>query len=340
MSSMAASWTRLTDSSGLIRFVDVALRGSGQVMFQNNPLTGLLFLVGIFWGAAAAGGIQVAIGATVALVVATGTAMLLEVDPGALRSGMYGFNGILVGVALPTFLRVDGLFWAYLVVGAVVSVFAMDAIATVLASWKTPALTFPFVLTSWLMVLAVTGFAQLRLGTIASPALPHVQSHAASAAALDPAFLLGAWLQGVSQVFLVGNAVTGAIFVVGLAVSAWRAAVFALMGSALALATALTLGASATAIHSGLFGFSAVLTAIALGAIFYPSSFRTTVVAALATVFTVIVQSAMNAGFSPVGLPTFTAPFVLVTWIFLLPHLKLAPVPHQKLVSATGSRGA
>jgi urea transporter len=222
----------------------------------------------------------------------------------------------------------------------VVSVFAMDAIATLLASWKTPALTFPFVLTSWLMVLAVTGFAQLRLGAMGPPALPHVESHAASAAALDPAFLLEAWLRGVSQVFLVGNAVTGLIFVVGLAVSSWRAAVFALVGSGLGLATALTLGASATAIRSGLFGFSAVLTAIALGAIFYPSSFRTTVVAALATVFTVIVQSAMNAGFSPVGLPTFTAPFVLVTWIFLLPHLKLAPVPHQKLASATGGRGA
>ena len=27
---------------------DTLLRGVGQVMFQNNPLTGLLFLVGIF----------------------------------------------------------------------------------------------------------------------------------------------------------------------------------------------------------------------------------------------------------------------------------------------------
>jgi hypothetical protein len=28
--------------------IDILLRGVGQVMFQNNPITGLLFLVGIF----------------------------------------------------------------------------------------------------------------------------------------------------------------------------------------------------------------------------------------------------------------------------------------------------
>ena len=28
--------------------IDTLLRGVGQVMFQNNPITGLLFLVGIF----------------------------------------------------------------------------------------------------------------------------------------------------------------------------------------------------------------------------------------------------------------------------------------------------
>ena len=33
------------------RVVDVLLRGAGQVMFQNSPWTGLLFLAGIFWGA-------------------------------------------------------------------------------------------------------------------------------------------------------------------------------------------------------------------------------------------------------------------------------------------------
>jgi urea transporter len=37
-------------------------------------------------------------------------------------------------------------------------------------------------------------------------------------------------------------------------------------------------------------------------------------------VFTVVVQGAMNVALAPLGVPTLTAPFVLVTWLFLLPR--------------------
>lgn len=40
-------WETLCRSSPVLRFVDINLRGVGQVMFQDNPLTGLLFLAGI-----------------------------------------------------------------------------------------------------------------------------------------------------------------------------------------------------------------------------------------------------------------------------------------------------
>ena len=46
-------------SSGILRFVDINLRGIGQVMFQDNPLTGLLFFAAIAWGSYAAGVPQV-----------------------------------------------------------------------------------------------------------------------------------------------------------------------------------------------------------------------------------------------------------------------------------------
>ena len=41
--------------------MDINLRGIGQVMFQDNPLTGALFLIAIAWGSYAAGVPQVAI---------------------------------------------------------------------------------------------------------------------------------------------------------------------------------------------------------------------------------------------------------------------------------------
>ncbi len=37
-------WMKLVESNIFIEFIDVTLRGCAQVMFQNNPLTGLFFL--------------------------------------------------------------------------------------------------------------------------------------------------------------------------------------------------------------------------------------------------------------------------------------------------------
>ena len=44
---VADRWAGLAQRSPAVGVVDTLLRGVGQVMFQNNPLTGLLFLVGI-----------------------------------------------------------------------------------------------------------------------------------------------------------------------------------------------------------------------------------------------------------------------------------------------------
>jgi urea transporter len=162
------------------------------------------------------------------------------------------------------------------------------------------------------------------------PALPVAAT--AAALSLDPTFWFNSLLNGISQVFLIENAVTGIIFIIALAVSSWRAALFAVIGSAIALMGSLILGADQGSVSAGLFGFSAVLTAIALGATFYPFSPRMLFVTIVATIFTVVVQGALDTVVTPFGIPTFTAPFVFVTWIFLLPHLKFAPVLHKELV--------
>ena len=49
MEQILAKWESLSASSGMVRFLDINLRSIGQVMLQNNPLTGLLFLAAIAW---------------------------------------------------------------------------------------------------------------------------------------------------------------------------------------------------------------------------------------------------------------------------------------------------
>ena len=319
MQELLARWDRRCTSSSALRFVDLNLRGTGQVMFQNHPLTGVLFLAAIGWGSFAAGVPEVLIGGLLGLTVATLTAQWLRVDPQGLAAGLYGYNGVLVGLALPTFLAPAPLLWAYVVLGGAVSVVAMLATVNVVKAWNVSALTFPFVLTTWLLLLATYAFAGLD-----GSALPFsgevVAIDASEANPLDLAGFAQGVFKSISQVFLKGNGIAALLLLAGLAVSSRAAAVFAVAGALLAVTTAHLLGAESELISAGLLGFSPVLTAIALGSVFYRPSPRVVLYAALGTVFTVIAQGAMNVALTPLGLPTLTAPFVLVSWLFLLPR--------------------
>jgi len=319
MKGLLKWWEDRCAGSKILRFIDLNLRGIGQVMFQDNPLSGLLFFIGIGWGSYAAGMPQVAIGGLLAVMSATLTAQWLRVDAAEIGAGLYGYNAYLVGLAMGTFLSVTPLWWAYVVLGGAVSVVATRGTANVFKTWGVAALTAPFVLTAWLFLLATYAFAAvdgsgLPMATTVVPIDP---------AAANP-LAFGDFVQGVlksiTQVFLKASVFAALLLLAGLAVNSMASAVFGLAGAIVAVVTAHVLGAESDLISGGLMGFSPVLTAIALGAVFYKPSPRVALYALVGTVFTVIVQGALNVALTPFGIPTLTAPFVLASWLFLLPR--------------------
>lgn len=325
MTAMLESWERRCAASSALRFLDINLRGIGQVMFQNHPLTGLLFLAAIAWGSYAGGMPHVAFGGLLGLLAATLTAIALRVDRAGLAAGLYGYNGVLVGLALPTFLAPSLLLWCYVLLGAAVSVVAMLGTANVTKTWRVAALTFPFVLTTWLLLLAAHAFGGLDLAA-ASSDIEFLDP--AETNPLELAAFMAGVLKSISQVFLKGDAISALLLLAGLAVSSRAAAACAVAGALLAVITAHLLGAESALISAGLLGFSPVLTAIALGSVFYRPSPRVLgvlVYAALATVFTVVVQGAVNVALAPLAIPALTFPFVLTSWLFLLPQQHFSP---------------
>jgi len=319
MKALLAWWEGLCTGSKVLRFADLNLRGIGQVMFQDNPLSGLLFFIAIAWGSFAAGMPQVAIGGLVAVVAGTLTAQWLRVDASGLAAGLYGYNAYLVGLAFGTFLGVSPLWWIYVVLAGAVSVPVTLAIANVFKSWGVAALTAPFVLTTWLFLLATYAFAAIEgSGLPMAAEITPIDPAAANPLAFGD-FVVGV-LKSITQVFLKASVLAALLLLAGLAVNSIAAAAFAVGGAIVAVATAHVLGAESDLITGGLMGFSPVLTAVALGAVFYKPGLRVALYALVATVFTVIVQGAMNVAISPFGIPTLTAPFVLASWFFLLPR--------------------
>lgn len=306
----------------LLSFLDCVLRGVGQVMLQNNSYTGLLFVIGIFYNSLLFG-VAVLLGTA----VSTATAMLLGVDRVLVRAGLFGFNGGLVAIALLYFLQPGWLTWGCVIFAAACSTIVMAAMLSLLDTWKIPALTAPFVLTSLCFFLAIARFGRLEsthlLPTAGLPQAVSVEGVVTFSTMVDGLF------KGIAQVFFQGNVVTGIFFAVGLLIGSRLACAAALVGSLSGLLVAWGMGAAEPAIRSGAFGFNCVLVAIALGGVFFALDRRSVVYALLATIATPFVFAAVSAALQPFGMPALTLPFVLVTWLFLFASknfLKLRPV--------------
>ncbi|MDE5963687.1 MAG: urea transporter [Alistipes sp.] len=295
------------------------LRGAGQVMFQNNAWTGFFFLIGIFWGGYQEGLGLVAWGALLGLIVSTVTGYLLGLPDDDGAHGLWGFNGILVGCAFPTFLGNTIWMWLALVLCAALTTWVRTGFNRVMAPWKVNSFTVPFVFCTWIFLLAARAMHGMPPVHMSDPTLPATFTAMGHFGFGD---WLVWWLKGIAQVFLIDSWITGIFFLVGLAVSNLWAALWAAIGSAVALCIALILGASGAEVSGGLYGFSAVLTAIALATVFYKPNFRSAIWALLGICVTVFLQASMNMLLAPVGLATLTAPFCIATWLFLLPLIR------------------
>ena len=326
----------MTDNSSLSRPAAISLRtvfrGIGQVMFQQSAWTGLLFLAGIFWGSYQNGCPQVAWGAITGAIAATVAGILMggnarQADG---EAGLWGFNGTLVGCAFTTFLGNNWMMWICLVLCAMTTTWVRKGFNNVMAPWKVKSLTFPFVFMTWMFLFAARYFPGLDPVGLSTPEIT-IPDPGTLATGFDD--LVVYWLKGISQVFLIDSWVTGIFFLVALFVCSRWAALWAALTSAISLAIALVFHGDPHTVASGLFGFSPVLTGIAVGCTFYKVTWRSALWTLIAVITTVFIQAAMDTMMLPYGVPTLTAPFCITTWLFLLPRNTLdnRPIPDHSL---------
>lgn len=271
----------------MANYIKTTLRGVGQVMLQNNALTGLLFLAGIFYNSWLMG-----LGAIAGNIVSTTSAKFFKYSNEDIKNGLYGFNGTLVGIAIWFFYGVNIFTFLAIVIGSALSTVIMQAMKK-----RVPAFTAPFVISTWIVMI---GIALLRLAPIISSSLPQDSS-------LN---LFSAVSMGIGQVMFQGSIITGIIFLLAILVNSRMATIYALYGSLVGGLFALLLAPPLTAINIGLFGYNAVLCGIALGAKKWNGFILAT--------FAIILSVLLNYWLGKVGVITLTAPFVIATWVALL----------------------
>lgn len=287
---------------------------------MNNPVTGAFILAGMFvfddW---------LGVAGLVGLAVSTLTALLLGFDRGGIRAGLFGFNGVLVGAGLATFLGPawDGAVFGWIIlVAALSSVFHAALAAVTLRAWNIPPFTLAFNFATLMFLVGALQFAHGRFAGVLTPAQPAIGG-------VDPAFfavstdsqasdILTAIFNGIGQLFFAQDVLGGILIVIGLLVCSRIAGIMALVGSIMGMLVGLAVGASGTAIYAGLWGFNSFDAALAIAGVFFVLSLRSFVLGVGCAILAALFFGALSALFVPWGLPALTLPFCFATIIFVL----------------------
>jgi urea transporter len=336
-------WAERAHANPFLEFIDACLRGVGQVCFMNNPITGLAILVGMF-----VAGTWLGVAGVLGVVVSTLAAVAIGMDRSAIRAGLYGFNGVLVGAGLSLFLQPDwnGLVMVWIALAAALSTVLHAALAAVfIGSFKVPPFTLAFNFITLIFLIGALNFANGRVGGLVAPGNPSrtgdqvsntIRAAPGSASANDLEGVLNAIFRGIGQLFFANSVIAGVVMVVGIAVCSRIAAIFAVVGSAVGMLTGLALGANGVAIYNGLWGFNSFDAALAIGGVFFVLTWRSGILAVFCAVFAAMLFGAIVSLFTPWGLPALTLPFCFATLAFALlkgASTELEPVEVQDITT-------
>lgn len=269
--------------------VRALLSGFAQIFLQRHPGCGLLVLLAILLGAP-----ELLPGALLGGLASMWVAQRRGYSQADIAIGLYGYNGILLGLLL-------GLKLAWTPLLALLILASAGLSSLLLAPWMRrmraqgwlPAFTMPFVL---------LGLALLTLA--APPVVPAAATPGAPAGLEWPL----AVLRGLGQVVFVDAPLAGLVLLLALLLADRRTALWALLASGAGLALAQLPGWPGDGALAGLNGYNAVLAAITLAQVSR---------GLLAPLAALLLASALQAGFALLGLSLLTLPFILASWLVL-----------------------
>ncbi|XP_043938358.1 urea transporter 2-like isoform X2 [Protopterus annectens] len=305
---------RLNRSKPVIfQFIDWVLRGTAQVMFVNNPFSGLIIIAGLlvqnrWWTITGCTG----------TVVSTLVALLLSQDRSAIAAGLHGYNGILVGLLMAVFsAKGDWYWWLILpvVVMSAVCPIVTSALASINSKWDLPVFTLPFNIAVCLHI-AATGHYNNFFPVIVFQPLTSVPNITWSE--INVPLLLRAIPVGVGQVYGCDNPWTGGIFITALFISSPIICFHCIIGSTAGILAGLSLSSPFNKIYNGLWSYNSVLACIAVGGMFYALTWQTHLLAIACAFFCAYLGEALAQMMSVFGLPSCTWPFCLSALLFLL----------------------
>ena len=293
----------VTPSSGILPQAvqtDAVSRSIGQVIFLNSSKSGNLILASLALSDPALAAL-----ATVGTMTSSNTSKLLGLDEEALKNGLQGYNGALIGCASAVFTSS----LPFAIIGTVAGAMATPIVSASLKNMTAvPQWTWSFniVMMTGLMksrpLLGKERFNESSIDTaIEMGAVEHATNYAD---------VLTAPITSISQIFVVNSSLSGLGILAATSVYSPGLALHALGGATTGCIVGLILG-DVSDVVAGLWGYNSALTSMAIGT-FYVDSLKTRMLSGGAAAGTAVLFGGVGAVAGAYGVPCLTLPFCSV----------------------------
>ncbi len=276
-------------------FLDSIVFSYAQIFFSNRRWFGATVLAASFIVP------ELGLVALLGVVLSNATAYLLKFDEAKIKSGFYGFNGILFGAAAVFYFQFTPFVLVLVALFIIITFFISAVLEHMLASvFNLPGLSLPFIIALYMFVIFMKNFDAISANEF-------LMVDGGLAAFLPPLAVL--YFNSLAFILFQPNALAGVVFAIALMCLSRVMFILSLVGFFASTVTVHLLFEQPSDALTIVSGFNSILTAFALGGNLIIPSKKSVLLTLISSVVIVVLTGFFGKLLSTQSLPTLVLPF-------------------------------
>lgn len=300
-------------------FIKGILNSYSQVFFSDHRLFSIIILLVTFVD------LYAGFFGLISVIITNCTGYLFGFNKHTISKGIYGFNSLLVGLALGIYYRPDFFLLTIVILAAIFTLLIAVSMQGLIGKYALPYLSIPFLLSIWIFTLATREFTVLGISE-------------RGIYTFNDLYILGGnflvqiyeWWNNLHvfrsvRIYLISlgailfqfNILSGILIAIGLLWYSRISFTLSVIGFYTAYLFYEIIGADISELSYSYIGFNYILTSIALGGFFIIPSARSYLWVLILLPIVAILTISFSSIFTVFTLPVYSLPFNIIVLLFL-----------------------
>ncbi|MBP6458798.1 MAG: urea transporter [Crocinitomicaceae bacterium] len=330
---------------GLLYSYETLVNSYAVVFFSNNALFGILLILASFVDPFSG------LAGVIGMLSANIFSWLIGLNKEFIRKGYHGYDAMLVSAGIAHFYTFNFTMVMVIICVGIFSILISSLVHGVLHKYHLPSLSFPFLISIWLIFSAFPTMNTMQVHPHLLYSLNEKQKSVGFSLQnwLDTIALyeqsiihlpniVVVYLKSLSSLFFQSNILSGLLIALGLLIYSRIAFSLSIIGYLSAYFFYPLLGGDTADFYEKFIGLNFIFQAIALGGIFLMPSFTSYLITIVLTPLLILVLFGLNKMLFMIGLAPYSLPFTIVTILFLyVLHFRVKINRIQRVIHQTYS---